>query len=226
MRGIQLYRIQTTLGFPSKEGLKRASRSGGARKHEGPLWDFHQKKDWNIDMFARNGLNMQNHFGISIKRRIETLPHWRSSYLQQQTTLGFPSKEGLKRTIIYAVLKIRKYHFGISIKRRIETYFNNVCNPKRILTTLGFPSKEGLKPIDGSSLAGNLETPLWDFHQKKDWNLSWNLEMGFPASNHFGISIKRRIETRLMAISDSHASRPLWDFHQKKDWNRITNQTI
>ena len=63
--------IKTTLGFPSEEGLKHTEK-------------------------AAKALVGVYHFGISIRRRIETQYVDTRSGHAIGTTLGFPSEEGLK----------------------------------------------------------------------------------------------------------------------------------
>ena len=88
--------LVTTLGFPSEEGLK-------------PSWCF------------RLSMQSFHHFGISIRRRIETFLWAIPGRTARKTTLGFPSEEGLKPEIVKAKIGSEQDHFGISIRRRIET---------------------------------------------------------------------------------------------------------
>ena len=130
-------------GFPSKEGLKQ-SPTGYRQSLE------------------------RTHFGISIKRRIETInvrgPRWDFLF----PISGFPSKEGLKPKIRTLSTNLRPPHFGISIKRRIETGNYSDRSPECSKPISGFPSKEGLKPVL-LLLFGYCGTcPFRDFHQKKD----------------------------------------------------------
>ena len=134
---------------------------------------------------------------------------------------GFPSKEGLKLSITVEVTAKTAAHFGISIKRRIET------PPwKQEVRCFSFPFRDFHQKKDwnsGVQLPRSItqSIPFRDFHQKKDWNLShWKPICllcvpisGFPSKeglkpnsgrqqqrvkfSHFGISIKRRIETDL-----------------------------
>ena len=160
-------------GFPSKEGLKPNRWWVLFWSARGPFRDFHQKKDWN-KMFSNYPL--YSNFPIS----------------------GFPSKEGLKPVLLLlfgycGTCPFRDFHQKKDWNTRYPV------EPKVIKWPIsGFPSKEGLKPNILMVIKPSIDGPFRDFHQKKDWNLfcsrAWN---GYSLA-HFGISIKRRIETKLL----------------------------
>jgi len=165
-----------------------------------PFRDFHQKKDWNGKWLPREIDTTKSHFGISIKRRIETFKQCRGlnkwpcpfrDFHQKKdwnTTLrchwtdfrgpisGFPSKEGLKQCSYWRWVQAKN-------------------NPFR-----DFHQKKDWNRQLLRSQPWMQQNPFRDFHQKKDWNSLCALQMKSAYETHFGISIKRRIETSQLRI--------------------------
>ena len=133
-------------GISIKRRIETKYTIVGQRKQEIPLWDFHQKKDWNSGILGGGMVAL-------------IVPLW-----------DFHQKKDWNDTLLQ--------------------YYLHIPN-----TTLGFPSKEGLKLSKTLVSEAGGKIPLWDFHQKKDWNTVPGMKQWKWSADHFGISIKRRIET-------------------------------
>ena len=132
---------------------------------------------------------------------------------------GFPSKEGLKpkvytQEISHICFPFRDFHQKKDWNSLCALQMKSAYEP-----ISGFPSKEGLKRTYDRGIMIGDSFPFRDFHQKKDWNTKpphlassyFAPISGFPSKEglkhrslqvlksdkfaHFGISIKRRIET-------------------------------
>ena len=190
-------------GFPSKEGLKPAT----------------------TQIAALNAAKA--HFGISIKRRIETENKSRWQRYSKRPISGFPSKEGLKRVSMLVKFKSNPPPFRDFHQKKDWNH-----SPwSRLGRKQYFPFRDFHQKKDWNKLCfpqnyPNLYCPFRDFHQKKDWNPKLFCEEYPRLPTHFGISIKRRIETHHSKGVAIHHTDPFRDFHQKKDWNNDQRGTV